>query len=82
MPTWIQWLAHVLPPVYVFEGMRAIVTGGTVSVMSLVIGGALAVFDVLGASVVFTRVYRKAVRTGTHRTVQRGKRHLARSHNW
>ena len=64
MPHWVQWLAHLLPPLYVFEGMRAIVTGGTMSVMSLVIGGALAVFYVLGASVVFTRVYRKAVRTG------------------
>ena len=64
MPTWVQWLAHALPPMYVFEGMRAIVTGGTASAMSLGIGGALAVFDILGASVVFTRVYRKAVRTG------------------
>jgi len=64
MPTWVQWLAHALPPMYVFEGMRAIVTGRTISMMSLVIGGALAVFYILGASVVFTRVYRKAVRTG------------------
>jgi len=64
MPTWVQRLAHALPPMYVFEGMRAIVTGRTISMMSLVIGGALAVFYILGASVVFTRVYRKAVRTG------------------
>jgi ABC-2 type transport system permease protein len=64
MPAWVQWLAHLLPPVYVFEGMRGIVTGGTMSAASLVIGGALAVFYVLCASVVFTRVYRKAVRTG------------------
>jgi ABC-2 type transport system permease protein len=64
MPTWIQWIAHLLPPMYVFEGMRAIVTGGTMSVSSLVIGGVLAVVDVLGASFVFTRVYRNAVRTG------------------
>jgi len=64
MPPWVQWLAHVLPPMYVFEGMRAVVTGGTASAMSLGIGGALAVFYILGASVVFTRVYRKAVRTG------------------
>lgn len=64
MPTWIQWIAHLLPPMYVFEGMRAIVTGGTMSVSSLAIGGALAVIYVLGASLVFTRVYRNAVRTG------------------
>jgi ABC-2 type transport system permease protein len=64
MPTWIQWISHLLPPVYVFEGMRAIVTGGSVSMMSLVIGAALAVFYVLSASLVFTRIYRNAVRTG------------------
>jgi ABC-2 type transport system permease protein len=64
MPTWIQWIAHLLPPMYVFEGMRAIVTGGAMSTSSLVIGAALAVFYVFGASLVFTRVYRNAVRTG------------------
>ena len=64
MPAWVQWIAHLLPPVYVFEGMRAIVTGGAMSLMSLVIGGALAVFYLFAASVLFTRVYRKAVRTG------------------
>lgn len=64
MPVWIQWIAHLLPPVYVFEGMRAIVTGGAMSMRSLVIGGVLAVVYVLGASLVFTRVYRNAVRTG------------------
>ena len=64
MPAWIQWIAHLLPPMYVFEGMRAIVTGGTMSMSSLVIGAALALIYVLGASLVFTRVYRNAVRTG------------------
>jgi ABC-2 type transport system permease protein len=64
MPVWVQWIAHLLPPMYVFEGMRTIVTGGAMSLMSLVIGGALAVFYMLAASVLFTRVYRKAVRTG------------------
>ena len=44
--------------------MRSIVTGGTMSGRSLVIGGFLAVCDVLLASLIFTRVYRKAVRTG------------------
>jgi len=64
MPVWIQWIAHLLPPMYVFEGMRAIVTGGTMTPISLVIGAVLAVFYVLGSSLVFTRVYRNAVRTG------------------
>jgi ABC-2 type transport system permease protein len=64
MPVWIQWIAHLLPPMYVFEGMRAIVTGGTMTPSSLVIGAVLAVAYVLGSSLVFTRVYRNAVRTG------------------
>lgn len=64
LPEWMQLVARLLPPAYVFEGMRAIVMGGTVSRSSLVIGGVLAVIDVLIASVFFTRVYRHAVRTG------------------
>lgn len=64
MPSWVQALSRLLPPVYVFEGMRAIVTGGTMSFTSLVVGGVLAVAYVIGASFVFTRIYRKAVRTG------------------
>jgi ABC-2 type transport system permease protein len=44
--------------------MRAIVTGGTLSYLSVVIGGGLAISYLLAASVFFTRVYRHAVRTG------------------
>ncbi len=64
LPEWMQLVARLLPPAYVFEGMRAIVMGGTVSRSSLAIGGVLAVIDVLIASVFFTRVYRQAVGTG------------------
>ncbi len=64
LPVWMRLVARLLPPAYVFEGMRAIVMGGAVSRSSLVIGAVLAVIDVLIASVFFTRVYRHAVRTG------------------
>ena len=64
LPGWMQLFARLLPPTYVFEGMRAIVMGGTVSWSSLAIAGVLAVIDVLVAAVFFTRVYRHAVRTG------------------
>jgi ABC-2 type transport system permease protein len=64
LPVWMRWFARLLPPAYVFEGMRAIVTGGTLSRSSLAIGAVLAMIDVLAASVFFTRVYRHAVRTG------------------
>jgi ABC-2 type transport system permease protein len=64
LPRWMQMVAHVLPPSYVFEGMRAIVMGGRTSLGSLAIGAGLAVLYVLGACVLFARVYRQAVRTG------------------
>ena len=27
LPQWMQWVAHALPPAYVFEGMRALLDG-------------------------------------------------------
>ncbi len=64
LPRWMQALAHLLPPSYVFEGVRTIVRGGAVSVLDLLLGGFLAVLDVALASWFFTRVYKHAVRTG------------------
>jgi ABC-2 type transport system permease protein len=64
LPTWMQWTARLMPPAYVFEGMRAIVLGGTLSPASLATGAVLAVAYVFAACLFFTRVYRKAVRTG------------------
>ena len=64
LPAWMQAVAHALPPAYVFEGMRAIVAGGSVSTASLLIGGGLAVLYVLLAGGFFARTYRHAVRTG------------------
>jgi ABC-2 type transport system permease protein len=64
LPAWMQAGARALPPSYVFEGMRAIVTGGTLSRSSLAIGGLLAVAYLAAAAVFFSRVYRHAVRTG------------------
>jgi ABC-2 type transport system permease protein len=64
LPGWMQHFALLLPPSYVFEGMRAIVMGGTLAWSSLAISGVLAVIDVLVASLFFTRVYRHGVRTG------------------
>ena len=60
----MQVVAHVLPPSYVFEGMRGIVLGGHASAGSLAIGAVLAVLYLLGACALFARVYRHAVRTG------------------
>lgn len=64
LPGWMQGVSRILPPSYVFEGMRAIVLGGHASKVSLALGGGLAVVYLLGACVLFARVYRYAVRTG------------------
>ena len=64
LPRWMQAFAHALPPSYVFEGMRTIVGGGTVSGFNLLLGGSLAMLYVLLASWFFTRIYQYAVRTG------------------
>ena len=57
-------LGHLLPPSYVFEGMRSLIAGQPVSMRSLVFGIGLAILDILLASWFFTRMYKHAVRTG------------------
>ncbi|HEX5744759.1 MAG TPA: ABC transporter permease [Archangium sp.] len=64
LPEWMRAISHLLPPSYVFEGMRTIVAGGPFSGTSLLWGVGLAVLYILLASWFFTRVYRYAVRTG------------------
>jgi ABC-2 type transport system permease protein len=64
LPRWMQDVARVLPPSYVFEEMRALVRGEAVSLESLLPGAALAVLQIVLASYFFARVYRYAVRTG------------------
>ncbi|MBU6508973.1 MAG: ABC transporter permease [Gammaproteobacteria bacterium] len=64
LPTWMHAIAWLLPPAYVFEGMRALVAHQEFSLALLAIGGGLAVFYVLLAGWTFTHVYRRAVRTG------------------
>ncbi len=64
LPDWMQAVARVLPPSYVFEGMRAVAAGGSVSPGALAWGAALAALDVLLACWLFARVFRHAVRTG------------------
>ncbi len=64
LPLWMQYLSRVLPPSYVFEGMRAIITGSAVSAAQLFWGECLAVMYLLLACWFFARIYRHAVRTG------------------
>jgi ABC-2 type transport system permease protein len=60
----MQIVGHLLPPSYVFEGMRAIVAGHPASFAALLWGAGLALIYILLAAWFFTYVYGYAVRTG------------------
>ncbi len=64
LPPWMQTAARALPPSYVFEGMRAVVSGGAAPAGPLAWGAALSVLYVVLACWLFARVHRQAVRTG------------------
>jgi ABC-2 type transport system permease protein len=64
LPEWMQYISAALPPSYVFEAMRAVVTGGQVSSSALTWGGLLSVLYILLAGWFFTRTYRYAVNSG------------------
>jgi ABC-2 type transport system permease protein len=64
LPRWMQLVSWLLPPSHVFEGMRAVISGGPFRGTSLLCGAGLAVLYILAASWFFTRIHRHAVRTG------------------
>jgi ABC-2 type transport system permease protein len=64
LPAWMQPVARLLPPTYVFEGMRAIVAGGPPPLAALATGTLLALLDIALAWWFFAGVHRYAVRTG------------------
>lgn len=64
LPEWMQYISHMLPPSYVFEGLRAVIAGEGVLGSSLFMGTLLGVLYIALAYIFFLRVYRRAVRTG------------------
>jgi len=64
LPAWMQPVARLLPPAYVFEGMRAVVARGAAPGAPLALGAALAAVDIVLACWIFARVHRYAVKTG------------------
>lgn len=64
LPPWMRYIGRCLPPSYVFEGMRAVVSRRPVPTHTLLTGAGLAMFYILLACWFFTHVYRQAVRTG------------------
>jgi ABC-2 type transport system permease protein len=64
LPGWMRGLSYLLPPSYVFEGVRATISGGAVSGSALLWGGLLAIVYLLLACNFFVRIHKYAVRTG------------------
>ncbi len=64
LPVWMQYVARLLPPSYVFESVRAMVAGHGATVAGLAAGAGLAVLYILLAGAFFTHIYRLGVRSG------------------
>ncbi len=64
LPNWMQYVSYILPPSYIFEAMRGIISGQPISHTSLVWGGCLAVVYILIACRIFVGTYRHALRSG------------------
>jgi ABC-2 type transport system permease protein len=64
LPHWMQAVARLLPPSYVFEGMRGLLAGRPFPGSLLLQGSSVAVVELLLAAYFYARVYRHAVRTG------------------
>jgi ABC-2 type transport system permease protein len=64
LPGWMEAIGRLLPPSYVFEGMRALVNGGSFSASSLLAGFLLAMLQIGLAATFFAHVFGYAVRTG------------------
>jgi ABC-2 type transport system permease protein len=64
LPAWMQAVAMILPPAYVFEGMRSVVAGNPAPWDRLALGGGLAVIYLFLACVFFFATHRVVIRTG------------------
>jgi len=64
LPKWMQHFATLLPPAYVFEGVRGVVSGRAAPHAELAWAISLAMLYLIVACWFFARVYRHAVRTG------------------
>ncbi len=64
LPGWMRAVARILPPSYVFEGMRAVVAGQGVRAQDLASALALCAAWLAFAAWLFVRVFRHAAREG------------------
>ena len=64
LPEWMQAVARIFPPTYVFEHLRDLVAGSPVNAVAALPALGLAVVQVLLAGLLFRHVYTVAVRSG------------------
>ncbi len=64
LPAPMQWIARLLPPSYVFEGMRAVVSGHAFNEANLAAAFALVIAYMVLAYWIFSSVFRHAVQSG------------------
>ncbi len=64
LPEWMRIVSLILPPSYVFESFRAVISGQPADGVALFSGCALAVFYMFLSCWFFTRTYHHARRTG------------------
>ncbi len=64
LPLWMQYISKILPPSYVFEGVRAVVAHQSYPVSELLLGATLAIGYIGLAYLFFQRIYKRVVRTG------------------
>ncbi|MFH1767947.1 MAG: ABC transporter permease [Candidatus Omnitrophota bacterium] len=64
LPKWMQFISRLLPPSYVFESLRDIVSGRAVSGMGLLLSLGLALLYILLACLFFSLTYKHATRIG------------------
>jgi len=64
LPAWMRAVARLLPPSYVFEGMRAVVAGQRFEWAILAAALAISIAYLLLAYWIFSRIFHHAVQTG------------------
>jgi ABC-2 type transport system permease protein len=64
LPLWMRAISHAVPPSYVFEGLRMVLSGGHLAAGPLLAGGALTLAYAALAIAFFRATYRHAIRTG------------------
>ena len=64
LPHWMQVVSRILPPSYVFEELRAIISGGRFDKAALLWSALFAVGYIIAAYRFFTDTYRHCLRTG------------------